>query len=138
MQRTKLGISVGLFGAAVYFMGLCSGYVAVVLLAGYALLFEENEWLKKTVVKAAALMVLFSFMVVVIELIPDAIDFINDIASVFGGGFHIAFISNLVNVVVDAIDIIEKILFIGLGVKALGQGSIAIPIVDGLVNRYME
>ncbi len=54
VQKTKLGISVGLLGAAIYFMGLFSGYMVAVLLAGYVLLFEENEWLKKSAVKAIA------------------------------------------------------------------------------------
>ena len=44
MQKTKLGISVGLLGAAIYFMGLFGGYLVAVLLAGYILMFEENEW----------------------------------------------------------------------------------------------
>lgn len=35
MQKTRLGISVGLLGAAIYFMGLFSGYLLAVLLAGY-------------------------------------------------------------------------------------------------------
>ena len=56
MQKTKLGISVGLLGAAIYFTGLFSGYLVAVLLAGYVLMFEENEWLRKNAVKAVALM----------------------------------------------------------------------------------
>ena len=59
------------------------------------------------------------------------------IASMFGGNVHIAFISNLVNAVTSAIDIIEKVLFIGLGLKALNQGSISFPVVDKLINKYM-
>ena len=39
--KTKLGISLGLLGAALYFMGLM-GITPLVLLAGYVLLFEEN------------------------------------------------------------------------------------------------
>ena len=137
MQKTKLGVSVGLLGAAVYFMGLFSGYLAPVLLAGYILLFEENEWLKKTAVKAISLMVLFSLLIAVVDLIPDVMAFINNIASAFGGNFYIAFVSGLANAVITAIGIIEKLLFIGLGFKALGQGTITVPVVDNLVNKYM-
>ncbi len=46
MQKTKLGVSVALMGAALYFLGLFSGYVALIILAGYVLLMEENVWLK--------------------------------------------------------------------------------------------
>lgn len=137
MQKTKLGISVGLLGAAIYFTSLFSGYLVPVILTGYVLLFEENDWLRKNAVKAVSLTVFFSFVIVVINLIPNTISFINYIVSIFGGNFHIAFISNLVNAVTSAIDIIEKVLFIGLGLKALNQGSISVPVVDKLINKYM-
>lgn len=63
MQKTRLGISVGLLGAAIYFMGLFSGYLLAVLLAGYVLLFEENSWLRKNAVKAMSVMAVFSLLI---------------------------------------------------------------------------
>lgn len=138
MQKTKLGISVGMLGSAIYLTGLFSGYVVAILMAGYVLLFEENSWLKKSVVKAVALMVFFSAIIVLINLVPNVMSCIGYIVSMFGGSFYIGFISNLVNAVISAIDICEKILFVGLGVKALNQGTIAVPAVDKLINKYME
>lgn len=135
MQKTKLGISAGLLGAAIYFMGLFSGYLVPVLLTGYVLLFEENGWLKRSAVKAVSLMAFFSFITTLINLISNAMDFINYIVSTFGGSFYIGFLSSLVNAVICAIDIIEKLLFIGLGVKALNQGTIAVPVVDRLIDK---
>lgn len=137
MQKTRLGISVGMLGAAVYLTGLFSGYLVAVLLTGYVLLFEENRWLKRSSVKAVSLMVFFSFITVLINLIPNAMNCISYIAAMFGGSFHISFISNLVSAVTSAIDIVEKLLFIGLGVTALDQGTIAVPVVDKLVNKYL-
>lgn len=137
MQKTKIGISVGMLGAAIYLTGLFSGYLVPVILTGYVLLFEENEWLKRSAVKAVSLMLLFSFITVLINLIPDAMGCISYVVSMFGGNFYIGFISNLVSAVTSVIDIIEKILFIGLGVKALNQSTIAVPVVDKLINKYM-
>lgn len=87
MQKTRLGISVGMLGAAVYLTGLFSGYLVAILIAGYVLLLEENGWLKRSVVKAVSLMVFFSFITVLINLIPDAMNCISYIASMFGGNF---------------------------------------------------
>ena len=137
MQKTKLGISVGLLGAAIYFMSLFSGYMVAVLLVGYVLLFEENEWLKKSAVKAIAVMVFFSLLTAVVNLIPNVISVIDYIVSMFGGNFYIAFVANLVNAVVAVLNIIQKLLLIGLGVKALNQGTIAVPVADNLINKYM-
>lgn len=137
MQKTKLGVSVGLLGAAIYFMGLFSGYLVAILLAGYVLLCEDNEWLKKSAVKAVSVMALFSFLVTVVNLIPNAISIIDYIVSMFGGNFYVAFLSNLVSAVVAVLDIIEKLVLLGLGAKALNQGTITIPVVDRLINKYM-
>lgn len=137
MKKTKLGISVGLLGAAIYFMGLFSGYLVVVLLAGYVLLCEDNEWLKKSAVKAVSVMALFSFLITVVNLVPNAISVIDYIVSMFGGNFYVAFLSNLVSAVVAVLNIIEKLVLLGLGVKALNQGTIAVPVVDNLINKYM-
>ena len=71
------------------------------------------------------------------ELVPNAIGFINDVVSIFGGSFYVAFLSNLISAAVAALNIIEKLLIIGLGVKALTQGTIAVPVVDNLINKYM-
>ena len=89
MQKTKLGISVGLLGAVLYFMGIFSGYLLVVLLAAYVLVYEENGWLKQSAVRAVAILLVFSFGSTAVKLIPDAIDFIDNIAMIFGGHFHI-------------------------------------------------
>ena len=61
MQKTKLGISVGLLGAAVYFCGVLS-LLALIIVAGYILLVEENIWLRKSAVKAVVIYVSFAII----------------------------------------------------------------------------
>lgn len=137
MQKTKLGISVGLLGAAVYFTGLFDGYLVAIILTGYVLLAEGNEWLRKNTVKAVALLICFSFLSTAINLLPDLLGFINNICEVFNGSFYIAIISKIVNVIWSALAIIRKVLFLVLGLKALHQGSVALPVVDKLIDKYM-
>lgn len=138
MQKTKLGISVGLLGALLYFSGLFSGYVITIIIAGYVLLVEENAWIRKTSVKAVALMVAFSVISAVVGLIPNAIGLINDVCNIFGGYFSIAIISDIVALIQSVIVIAEKLVFLALGIKAFSQGTIRIPMVDDLVNKHME
>ena len=54
MQKTKLGITIAMFAAAIYVVALGGGYVPAILLGGYVLLREENEWLKWNAVRAVA------------------------------------------------------------------------------------
>ncbi len=137
MQKTKLGISVGLLGAAIYFMGLFSGYLPVIILAGYVLLCEENGWLRKNAVKAVCIMALFSLLSVVLNLVPNTITFIDDFLEIFHGYFRAGTLTKLFFVIVSALDIVEKLLMIVLGVKALTQGTITIPFVDNFIDKYM-
>jgi len=138
MQKTKLGISVGLLGAALYFMGLFSGYLVTVLLAGYVLLCEDDEWLKKAAVKVVSVMALFSFVSVVINLIPNTFGVISNIVSLCGGNFYVAYVSNIINVFEGIFNLIEKVLLLILALKALKQETISVPIVDGLIKKYMD
>ena len=138
MQKTKLGITVGALGAITFFAGFFGGYLAAIDLAGYALLFEENAWLKRSVVKAVVLMVFFSVTVAIINVIPDLLEFVGNIASVFNGNFSIIKVNQVVNVVVSGLNLVEKVLFLGLGVKALSQGTIVIPFIDKKVSKYID
>lgn len=138
MQKTRLGISVGLLGAALFLSCLFGGYTIAIILAGYILLFEENAWLKKATVKGIALMFGFAFISSVIYLIPNAITFIDSICNVFGGDFYISFVSNIIDVIDNALEIAEKLLFIVLAIKAFNQGTVKIPVIDSLVNKYMD
>lgn len=138
MQKTRFGLSVGLMGAAIYLMGFYGGYLVTVLLAGYVLLFEGNEWLRRSAVKAVVLMVCFSIASTLIYLIPNVINVLDGFVGIFGGSIYINAISSFASAVGSALDIIEKVLFIGLGLKALTQGNIAVPVVDKLINKYMR
>lgn len=138
MKQSKLGISVGLLGAGVYLIGLFSGYPGIILLAGYVLLFEENQWLKRSATKAVVLLAFFSLLTVAFNLVPNAIGMINNIASIFGGSFSIVVLTRIVSAITSILDVFEKVLLIALGIKALKQGTIVIPPVDKLVSAYME
>jgi len=131
---------VGLFGAALYFSGLFGGFLVLLLLAGYVMLVEENEWLKKTAVKAVTLLIAFSLLPALIRLIPDLIGWINDILHVFSDKVSISttLLTKIMNVTYSTIDIGRTVLFICLGIKAFNQGTIAIPVVDGVADKYAE
>lgn len=137
MQKTRLGISVGLLGAALYLVGLFGGYVAMVVLVGYTLLFEENGWLRRSAVKAAVLLVWFSAVEIMLGLIPDFLGAIQDLVVLGGGEFPLILLNNLFSAVIELIGIAKKVLFLVLGVKALRQSTVVIPAVDEFISSYM-
>ncbi len=137
MQRTKLGISVGLLGATICFSGLFGGYLLTGILVGYVLLFEENIWLRKSAVKTFAVMVGFSLVSAVVGLLPSTIRIIDDIFMMFGGYFEAAFATNFLAAVLTLLDMIKTILLLMMGVKAVTQGTVGIPMIDNLINKHM-
>jgi len=138
MQKTRLGISVGLLGAAIYLSALFGGYVPLILLVGYALLFEENPWLKKSSVKAAVIMFSFDLLSTLIGFIPNVIEVINNIAGVFNSNFSTILIDKIMVVFNTILAISEKIIFIILAIKALTQGGLSIGFVDKVISKYMD
>lgn len=135
MQKTRLGISAALLGAVVCFSGLFSGYLLVFLLTAYILLMEENVWLKKTAVKTVAVLMVFSLLSAVLGLIPDLISVISSIFNIFNGSFSIRILSSIISAARSILGFLETLLLLGLGFKALNQGTIKIPMIDKLVDK---
>ena len=96
MQKTKLGLSVGLLGGIIYFASAFGGgYRVALLLCGYVLLVEDNPWLRKTSVKAVLLLILFSLISFVLSLIPDIWQTITNLLMAFNKYPSSTFISGI-------------------------------------------
>ena len=135
-MKSKLGISVGLFGAGIYLGNLVGGILVSILLLGYVLLFEENEWLKVSVIKATVLSMFFTFITMVVELVPRTIGTIDNLMRIFDGDFTMQFLSRLTLFLNYGIGLLEMVLFLLLAVKALNQRTMNIPVVDGMIKKH--
>ncbi len=136
-MKTNLGVTAGLLGAAAYFLGLFGGWIPVLLIAGYVLLNESNEWLRQTVVKAAVIVAFFSVLSACISFIPNAISLIDDLLDIFNETFSVEVVSDIVVFLGTALMILEKILFLVLGFMALSQKTIRFGPVDKLISKHM-
>lgn len=137
MEKTKLGISVGMLGAVVYFSAALLGYISLFIVGGYILLVEKTEWLKKCVIKAVVLMLLYSLLSTVIGIIPQILTLGSEEA-LFGSYYlYMAGAYQIVSVALVVLNLVRIGLFIALGVKALSEKTIVIPIVDRLIDKYM-
>lgn len=137
-MKTKLGISVGLLGALTYFMGLFTGYSVLILVVGYILICEDNGWLRRSAVKALVICVAFSVISALVGFIPSLIGIVDDVCRIFNGHFYPEVINEIVNLFNSVLYLLEKVLFLVLGAKALHQGSVAVNVVDKLVDEHMK
>lgn len=139
MQKTKLGISVGLLGAIIYFVAAFgNNYLITIVLCGYVLLMEDNPWLKKAGVKSLLIMISCSILSMLIGLIPNAVNIVTSIISAFGSYFSISFLDGIHSALNLAITLLRMIILSLLGFKAFNQGTLKISFIDKLIDKYME
>jgi len=136
MQKTRLGISVGIFGAACYFMGIIS-IIPLVVMAGYILLFEQHEWLRKTAVKAVAIVVFFSIISAVIGLVNNASTFLNDIVVLSNGTMNMSSFNRVISLCRTALSFVQALFLLLMGFKALKEGSMKFGAVDNVIDKHM-
>lgn len=135
MVKTKLGLSIGLLSAVVYFTALFGGYIPLFLLAGYILIVEQNDWLKRVCCKAVLLLIGFSVLSVCVDLIPSALECIADFVAIFKGNFSYLPISYLISVINDVIGIIKVVLFLMLGFKAYKIQDVKVSKIDSMIEQ---
>lgn len=128
MQKTKSGIAIGAMGAVVYFSALLGGYIPLFLLSGYIFIKEDSKWLKKAAFKAVALMLVFSGLGAVIDMLNEILGIFNSLFS-----WELEVPLDLDYVLGNIISISKTVLFSLLGFKALGQGDIPIQTIDNAV-----
>ena len=139
MEKTKLGISVGMLGAAVYFSAALFGYLALLVVGGYILFVEKKEWLKKCVIKAVVLMLLYSLITTIIGLIPQLLSLSGGEETLFGSYYlYLAGAYQIISVVLVVLNFVRIGFFIALGIKALSEKTINIPLIDNFINTYMD
>ena len=139
MEKTKLGISVGMLGAAVYFSAALFGYLALLVVGGYILFVEKTEWLKKCVIKAVVLMLLYSLITTIIGLIPQLLSLSGGEETLFGSYYlYLAGAYQIISVVLVVLNFVRIGFFIALGIKALSEKTINIPLIDNFINTYMD
>ena len=136
MQKTKLGLSVGLVGAAICFLGAYY-FLGAVLLAGYVLLCESNEWLRKLAVKVVAIVVAFGLISVLIGALDDIFAIINVCIGWFGF-YSISFPLNLDSLLSHICSLVETVLLVLMGIRALTQGAVRVKFFDNLVQKHTE
>jgi len=135
-MKTKLGISPELLGAALYFTGLIS-IIPLVVMAGYVLIVEENEWLKKTAVKAVGVVIFFAILSSVVGLVSNSTSLLSDFVSLFRGTLSLGWLNRILSICRTAISLVQALLLLLLGFMALKQGDIKLGSVDKVIEKGM-
>lgn len=136
MYGKRLDVSPALLGAALYFSALFGGWLCTFALAALVLFCENDPFVRKAAVKAPAVMALFSLLSTACYLLPDAVNVIHTFVSLFGGSFHLGFLSALAGVLATVADFARKLVLLWLGLQALGLRDGKVPVVDKLLAKF--
>lgn len=136
-MKTKIGISAGAYAAFTFLIALFGGYVALTIAVGFVLIFEGNEWLRTTVVKAMVIELLFSVLYLLLNALPDLFRIINDAATIFNGSVPYGKLSQGITFLRDGVQIFERVLFLLLALFAFKMKTIRIGFVDKFVEKHL-
>ncbi|MBR5947208.1 MAG: hypothetical protein IKZ82_00990 [Clostridia bacterium] len=136
MNKTKLGISTHLLAAILYLLGLFGNTVALVIAAGYVLIREDDEWLRKSAIKALVIHVFITALTYVIAFIPGVFEAINSFINIFKGSFNYSFLLRIREFLDDALIVVRYAVFIVLAFLALKGKGVALPGVDDTVQKH--
>jgi len=144
-EKTKLGISIGLFGALLYFIGATGNGVFLLGFAfGYIMVFEKSEQLKKTAIKAFILAIFFAVLVMLISYSISIMTYLFGMISSFfarniSGSQLISYFFNSLsyfsNILSFIVRIIEIIVFVVFGFRAYKLKDIKIKWIDKIIDR---
>ncbi|HIZ16371.1 MAG TPA: hypothetical protein H9675_02230 [Firmicutes bacterium] len=134
-EKTKLGISIALLAAGMFFLGIVS-YLALVAVAIYIFIREDSVWLKKAAVFAVILVVFFAAVNFALDAISGIISMVN---------VNINFIENIVpligkvfSIINYLVNIAEFVLLIVFGFMALGGKVLNIGFINKLCSKHMN
>ena len=137
MLKTKLGISIALVGAAMYFLGALS-FIPAVLLAGYVLIAEQNEWLKRQAAKMVGVVVVFGLLSIAVGWIDEVVYILNIIVRWFDDDVYLSVPANLTSLCQSVISLVKEIFLLMMGFMALGMKNVKLGIVDKQLDKYMN
>jgi len=151
MEKSKLGISIPLFSALLFFLGAAGGVLAVIIAVGYVLFLEENVNLKKTAVKALIIVITLGIVTILTNWFSASIAMVSTVilnnSRMFitleipnNNGF-IMFLTNLQfisNYSYYIMRIIEALILVILGFRAYKQKEIGLKWVDRIIEKHFD
>lgn len=138
MLKTKLGVSIALVGAAMYFFGVVS-FIPAVLLAGAVLIMEDNQWVKRQAAKMLGVVVAFTLISVALGWIDDVVGLLNTIVHwVDKDAKSLEIPGNLTSVLRVIVNTVEEILLVVMGFMALKMKEIRFAPIDKLLDKFMN
>ena len=137
MNKTKMGVSVGLMAALLWLLGYYSNYTVMAIAVGYVLLVEESGWLKKQALRVIGLMLLFSLVSTVINAVPSLLNLWYDIRNLADKYTYYEDVHKVFNLLGTILSLVKTWTFVIMGVLMLFGKNFKVPVVDSLIDKLV-
>lgn len=137
MNKTKLGVSVGLMAAILWLLGYFAGYTVIAIAVGYVLLVEDSGWLKKQALRVIGLMLLFSLISTVINAVPSLLELWYSIRSLADKYTYYEDVHRVFNLLGTILSLVKTWTFVIMGVLMLFGKNFKVPVVDSLIDKLV-
>lgn len=135
VNKTRLGITTGMLAAVLFLSGL-SGYLVLILVAGYILIFEGDEKLRKNAVKAILFMLGIAVIRTFIATLNDGFSAINALGRMFSdqaGSLRVPLgLDTLLSYIISIIQEVGLLIF---AYQSRKGDEVNIPVIDNLVEK---
>lgn len=138
MEKTKLSIPASVLIALCGLVCLYGGYVLAGILVGFVLLKEEDLGLKRACAKFFALLLVFALASTVLNLIPSLLQLLYSFLAIFNVHFYIDFIHSFFNLLSSVLSLLKTLVFLFLSAMALLGKEIKVPVLDPLMEKYIN
>ena len=143
-QMTGIGITVAFLAALIYWSGLISNMpVITILLAGYVLIREKEQWLRAVALKAVTIIICFALLLGFINLLvyfkDVMVNIINMLLSTVSQGTYYkqvtgAAFRDILDMLKYIVYFVRDLFLILSGFMALKYKNMRIPVIDKMVN----
>lgn len=137
MNKTKMGVSVGLMAALLWLLGYYSNYTVMAIAVGYVLLVEDSGWLKKQALRVIGLMLLFSLVSTVLNAIPNLLELWYSIRSLADKYTYYEDVHRVFNLLGIILSLVKTWTFVIMGVLMLFGKNFKVPVVDSLIDKLV-
>ena len=124
MNRSKLGRPASITAALMYLIGFFGGYVPALLAAGFILLCEDENFIRRAAVKTLTILVLVSLASVLTNLIPNMVGIFQSMLAIFRVHFGTSLLDNFTATLSQTLTLIKTALLILMAILALFGKSI--------------
>ena len=135
MEKTKLGLSTSILGAAAFLVFHFGGYVAGLLLVGYILIRETDLDLRISAVTALMLSLAFSLVNTLVGLLPNVVGIFESLLYIFDVYLGIEVINDVFNFFYNVISLAKTVIFLLLAVFTLVGKPIRLPFIKKMLGE---